>query len=121
MGSWKLLSGTIIEGSDTSVTDYTKDQEFIKIINEDHFGFFRHDLIKGVDSTAIFVSGGGRYTLDGNHYTEYLEYCNYREWEGHQFDFEVELNGDSLIITGKEEVPELDVDRINSETYIRIK
>jgi len=73
VGTWKLLSGTTIQGKDTVVTDYTKGQSFIKIINGTHFAFFNHDLNMGKDSSnAIFVSGGGKYSLDGNKYTEVL-------------------------------------------------
>jgi hypothetical protein len=35
-GTWKLLTGTLIENGDTVVTDYTKGKEFIKIINKTH-------------------------------------------------------------------------------------
>ena len=38
-GTWKLLTGTLIEKNDTAVTDYTKGKEFIKIINDTHFAF----------------------------------------------------------------------------------
>ncbi|MDZ7612927.1 MAG: hypothetical protein U5K51_03820 [Flavobacteriaceae bacterium] len=38
-GSWKLLSGTLIEKGDTVVTDYTKNISFIKIINDSHLLF----------------------------------------------------------------------------------
>ena len=41
-GTWKLLTGTIIEKGDTTVTDYTKDRSFIKIINDSHFSFLNH-------------------------------------------------------------------------------
>ncbi|MDQ6762056.1 MAG: hypothetical protein M3015_05445, partial [Bacteroidota bacterium] len=51
-GTWKLLSGTTIENGDSTVTDYTKDKEFIKIINDTHFAFLSHDLNKGKDSVA---------------------------------------------------------------------
>ena len=80
-GTWKLISGTTITGNDTTVTDYTKDQSMIKIINETHFAFLRHDLNMGKDASPIYESGGGHYTLAGEQYTEYLEYCNHREWE----------------------------------------
>ncbi|MGK0366482.1 MAG: putative ferredoxin-like protein [Saprospiraceae bacterium] len=60
VGTWKLLSGTTIKGKDTIVTDYTQRQEMIKIINETHFAFLRHDLKNGRDSNAIFVAGGGK-------------------------------------------------------------
>ena len=78
-GTWKLISGMTIQKRDTTTMDYTKDQNSIKIINDSHFSFLRHDLSKGKDSTAIFVSGGGRYSLKGNEYEEQLEFCNYRE------------------------------------------
>src|ERR1041385_5039520 len=77
-GTWKLLTGTLIEKGDTTVTDYTKGKEFIKIINETHFAFLDHDLNKGKDSTAEFSCGGGSYSLDNDQYTEHLQYCNDR-------------------------------------------
>ena len=78
IGTWKLISGTTIKGTDTMTTDYTINQEMIKIINDSHFAFLRHDLNGGKDSTAIYVAGGGRYTVDGNIYTEHLDYLNYQ-------------------------------------------
>src|SRR5215218_10750968 len=81
MGTWQLLSGTLIEKGDTTVTDYTKNISFIKIINDTHFAFLQHDLNKGKDS-AVFVAGGGQYSLKDSLYTEHLQYCSAREWEG---------------------------------------
>ena len=65
-GTWKLLTGTLIEKGDTTITDYTKDLSFIKIINDSHFSFLQHDTRK--DSTN-FSAGGGRYELKENTYT----------------------------------------------------
>src|SRR5215467_16142718 len=69
-GTWKLLTGTLIEKGDTTITDYTKDKSFIKIINDSHFAFLQHDLKR--DSASGFSAGGGRYELNGNKYTEHL-------------------------------------------------
>jgi hypothetical protein len=122
VGTWKLLEGTIIEKGDTTVTDYTKDKSFIKIINDTHFSFTLHDLGKGKDSaTAVFSAGAGRYTLEGDAYTEYLEYCSAREWEGHDFHFTVIIRNDTLIQTGEEKIESAGVSRLNTEKYIRIK
>ena len=121
IGTWKMVSGMTIEGRDTVITDYTKDQEMIKIINKSHFAFFRHDLNNGRDSSAIFVSGGGKYSLKGNKYTEYLEYCNYREYENNSFELEFEIKGDTLITSGIEKIEELNVNHINIEKFIRMK
>lgn len=120
-GTWKLLSGMVIEKGDTTVTDYTKNVSFIKIINDTHFSFLQHDLKKGKDSAAVFVAGGGRYSLTDSAYTEHLEYCSAREWEGNDFTFAVTLKGDTLVQRGIEKVKAAGVNRINSETYIRVK
>ncbi|GAA4274809.1 hypothetical protein U6A24_11845 [Aquimarina gracilis] len=120
IGTWKLISGTTIKGNDTVVIDYTQQQEMIKIINETHFAFLRHDLNKGQDSTAIFVAGGGKYFLKNNIYVEYLEYFNNRAWEGNSFEFEYTIRGDTLITKGVEKIEELKVDYFNIEKYCRV-
>jgi hypothetical protein len=121
VGSWQLLSGTLIEKGDTVVTDYTKNISFIKIINESHFAFLQHDLNKGQDSAASFSAGGGYYTLKDSLYTEHLEYCTARNWEGHDFSFTMTIKGDTLIQSGVEVIESEGVNRKNTEKYIRIK
>lgn len=121
VGTWKLISGMIIKKNDTTIIDYTRNQTMIKIINETHFAFLKHDLNKGKDSTAVFGSGGGSYSLVNDQYTEHLEYCSYREWEDHHFSFTVSIKNDTLIQAGIEKIESLAVDQINIEKYIRIK
>lgn len=120
-GTWKLLSGTLIEKGDTTVTDYTKNQSFIKIINNSHFAFLLHDLKNGKDSSAVFSSGGGSYSLKDSLYTEHLEYCSDRQWEGHDFQFTVTIQNDTLTQKGVEKIEKIGVDRINIERYVRVK
>ena len=120
-GSWKLLSGTLIEKGDTTVTDYTKSLEMIKIINATHFSFLNHDKNKGSDSTASFAAGGGKYTLNNDEYTEFLEYCSDRQWEGHEFKFRIQIKDDTLIQTGTEVIENLGINRLNIEKYVRLK
>ena len=62
-GTWKLLTGTLIEKGDTVVTDYTIGKAFIKIINDDHFAFLTHDLSKGKNADSMFSCGGGGYSV----------------------------------------------------------
>jgi hypothetical protein len=120
-GTWRLLTGTLIENGDSTVTDYTRNVSFIKIINDTHFAFLQHDLNQGRDSTAVFVAGGGRYTLTDSLYTEHLEYCSDRAWEGNDFSFTVTVKNDTLVQQGMEQVDEAGVNRLNIEKYVRIK
>jgi len=121
-GTWKLQTGTLIEKGDTTVTDYTKKLSFIKIINGDHFAFLNHDLNKGKDTaTAAFSAGGGKYTLKDSTYTEHLEYCNDRQWEGNDFSFTITITNDTLVQTGVEKVESAGVNRLNIERYVRVK
>jgi hypothetical protein len=119
-GTWQLVKAILIDKGDTTVTDYTKNISFIKVINETHFAFLQHDLNKGQDS-AVFVAGGGTYSLKDSLYTEQLEYCSAREWEGSDFDFTIALRGDTLIQSGVEKVVSAGVNRINIEKYIKVK
>ncbi len=119
-GTWKLVSGTMITGKDTVVTDYTKGQEMIKIINASHFAFLKHGL-KGTADSATYDSGGGSYELAENQYTEHLQYCTEREWEGHDFKFTVSVSNDTLVQTGLEKLENLGIDRIIIERYAKIK
>jgi hypothetical protein len=121
-GTWKLLSGTVIEKNDTIVTDYTQNKEFIKLINDSHFSFLGHDLSQGKDSaTAFFTAGGGKYTLKDSAYTEHLEYCSDRSWEKNDFSFTITIHNDTLIQQGIEKVEATGVNRLNIEKYIRMK
>ncbi|WP_224751019.1 lipocalin-like domain-containing protein [Mucilaginibacter pankratovii] len=120
-GTWKLISAVKIIKADTAITYPEKGQEdeMIKVINGDHFAFFKHDLKKG--GKPIFDSGAGTYSLTGDNYTENLQYCNYREWEGHSFNFKVSFKGDTLQQKGIEKIDSLKIDQEIVETYIRIK
>lgn len=120
-GSWQLITGTLIEKGDTVITDYTKNISFIKIINGTHFAFLQHDLNKGKDSMVTFTSGGGKYTVNDSLYTEYLEYCNAREWEGNDFKFSYVIKNDTLIQKGIEKIENQGINRVNIEKYVRIK
>ena len=121
-GTWQLISGTTIEKGDTAITDYTQKLSFIKIINDSHFAFLKHDLNKGKDTaSASFGAGGGSYILKDSSYTEHLEYCNDRQWENNDFTFTVIIKNDTLIQSGIEKVESEGINRINIEKYVRVK
>ena len=120
-GTWRLVSGTTITKGVSVVTDYTKDSKFIKIINDDHFAFLKHDINSPKDSTNHFDAGGGAYTLDGNQYTEHLDFYSDRNWEGKPFQFTVSISNDTLTQRGQEKVEGAGVDREIIERYVREK
>lgn len=120
-GTWKLIKGTTIEKGDTVEKDYTNNVSFIKIINETHFAFLLHDLNKGKDTAPVFTAGGGSYSLRDSLYTEHLEYCSDRNWEGNDFKFIIHIQNDTLIQSGVEKVESAAIERINIEKYIRVK
>ncbi len=117
-GTWQLVSGTIIEKGDSVFTDYTSKNKMFKIINRTHFAFLNHDMNKGKDSTVMFSAGGGRYELKGDQYTEYLQYCSDRAWEGNTFRFTVAIRNDTLMQTGMETIEATKVNRMNIEKYV---
>jgi hypothetical protein len=120
-GTWQLITGALIEKGDTTITDYTKDLAFIKIINDSHFAFLKHDLTKGKGESKNFDAGGGTYTLSDSLYTEHLDYYRTKEWEGGKFSFVVTIKNDTLTQTGIEKVESAGINRINTEVYVRLK
>jgi len=119
-GTWQLISATTITKGVSSITDYTKGQQMIKIINDSHFAFMQHDLNAPKDSSNNFDAGGGSYTLTGDQYTEHLDYYKDRNWEGKPFTFTVTVQNDTLIQKGIEKVDKEGIDRIIIEKYVRL-
>ena len=119
-GTWQLISGTVTEKGKTTVTDYTQNRSFIKIINATHFAFLNHALKNGRDSAA-FDAGGGRYLLKDSLYTEHLEYYTAKEWENHDFTFTISIRNDTLIQRGIEKIENTGINRLNVEKYVRLK
>ena len=69
----------------------------------------------------MFEAGGGTYSLTDSTYTENLDYCSAREWEGNSFTFSIAIHNDTLIQKGIEKIEKSVIDRLNIEKYIRIK
>lgn len=121
-GTYKTVENTTIKGKDTIFFQVDPTMtEMIKRFNVNNFAFFNHDLNTGQDNTSLFVSGAGTYSWDGDKYSENLDCCIFRPWEGKQFDFKLQINGDTLIQEGLEEIPELGINEYITEKYVRIK
>ena len=121
-GTWKLVSAVTVTKGDSVITYPVKGQEdeMIKVINGDHFAFFKHDL-KKPGSKPVFDSGAGTYSLHGDNYNENLQYCNYREWENHSFNFKLVFKGDTMQQKGIEKIDSLKINHEIVETYVKIK
>jgi hypothetical protein len=117
-GTWQLFAGMTITGKDT--VNYPTDFRMIKVINDTHFAFLRHDKNPPKDSSNHFDAGGGNYTLSGNQYTEHLDYYIDRNWEGKPFTFTVEIRNDTLIQAGIEKVDAAHIDHKIVEKYVRV-
>ncbi len=115
-GTWKLVYGEIKERDSLQIKDLSK-SDFIKILNKDHFAFFNQPK----DGEEGFYGGAGTYELNGNAYTETLQYIEYEAIRGHKFAFNVEVKGDTLIQSGVEDVPEAGIKRHIVEKYIRVE
>ncbi|KAA2243341.1 lipocalin-like domain-containing protein [Chitinophaga agrisoli] len=120
-GTWRLISGATITKGDTVTIDYTKGTRMIKIINDHHFAFLKHDIDAPKDSANHFDAGGGSYTLEGVTYTEHLDYYSDRNWEGKTFTFTVDISNDTLTQKGIEKVEGAGVDHEIIERYVREK
>ncbi|WP_419800878.1 hypothetical protein [Mucilaginibacter sp.] len=121
IGTWQLVSATTITKGDSSVTDFTKNQQMIKIINATYFAFLKHDRQSPKDSINHFDAGGGNYTLKGNQYTEHLDFYADKNWEGKSFNFTISIKNDTLTQKGIEKVEKANIDRVIIEKYVRIK
>ncbi len=53
--------------------------------------------------------------LTDSSYTEHLEYCSDRNWEGHDFPFTITIHNDTLTQSGVEKIEAIDVDKPNTE------
>jgi len=120
-GTWRLITHTTITKGVSAVTDYTKNQKFLKIINDTHFAFLTHQLNTKKDSSNHFDAGGGSYTLVGDQYTEHLDFYSDKNWEGKAFKFTVKIENDTLIQQGIEKVEKENINQTIIERYVREK
>jgi len=120
-GTWQLLTSTTATKGVSSITDYRSTQGMIKIFNDTHFAFLKHDLNPAKDSTNHFYAGGGTYALTGNKYVEHLDFYGDRNWEHKTFKFTLSMSKDTLIQKGVEKVEKEKIDRLIIERYLRLE
>lgn len=115
-GSWKMVYAEIIENDSLKLKDLSN-TTFIKIINKTHFSFFNQEN----SGNTNFYSGAGTYKLIDNNYKEILEFTTVKAIKNHEFSFQVEIKGDTLIQSGIEKVEAAGINRQIIEKYIKLK
>ena len=116
VGTWRMFYAESIE-NDSVIIKNLDSTSFIKIINDNHFAFFNQTL----GNQEVFYGGGGSYTLEGDKYTEVLNYTSVKSLRNHSFPFTVKIKGDTLIQSGIEFVKKANLNRKIIEKYIRVK
>ena len=94
IGTWQLVSGEV--GGQDSLGNGT----MIKMISAKHFMFMSYDKSKMKTTGA----GSGSYTLNGNTYTEHIDFIDVSGGEGlagTDVAFTVKVEGDTLTQTGE--------------------
>ncbi len=97
LGTWQLISTKYGDAKDFS--DFPKEQRRVKLITATHFTWVQYDAgSKKVDSMA-----GGPYTLEGNSYTETIEFVGtgMETYLGKKQLFTIKVDGDKLNQSGQ--------------------
>ena len=68
----------------------------IKIISKKHFVFVNQDTSR----EESYGFGGGTYSLEGDSYTENIEFFRYTDFIGESFSYKSELKDDQWTMSG---------------------
>jgi len=99
-GTWRLVSGTS-KTADTTREYSQMHYRGIKMIYENHFALVGRYIR---DGDTLDNYGGGSYVIEGNNYTETVNYHKYGPWIGETIPFEVEVRNDTLIQKGPRKI-----------------
>jgi hypothetical protein len=97
LGAWRLASFKYGESSNWS--DAPTDQRRIKLITETHFTWVAYELA----SKKVLSMAGGPFTLNGETYTETIEFAGegMTEYLGKKQSFKIRVEGDKLTQSGQ--------------------
>jgi hypothetical protein len=109
-GVWELVTAKETP-PDTTIQYSGTDHRQIKIITKSHFAFIYQKAGgekftgEGTDEQVLkraksFFAGGGTYSLDGDTYTEHIEFFFHPNFIGMSIPFKVKIEGDRLVQTG---------------------
>ncbi len=94
-GTWELVSAQWIFEDTTEFPNSEYDRE-IKMIGKTNFLVIRQDTT----NDELFFSGGGTYVLDGDSYTESLEFASWVTDIGSTLTYECSYEDSLWVITG---------------------
>lgn len=108
-GVWELVSGKYT--SPDTTFEYS-DWEAIKVITKSYFATVDQKPNRpkfsegGTDSELLaayktFIANGGKYTLEGDTYTEHLKFFSNPNLVNTSASFKYQVKGDQLILSGK--------------------
>ena len=103
-GAWELVAARNVPADPDFSLKKTRQ---IKIITKTHFAFLSQDRLPAKPSAAelaaaakSYSAGGGTYKLEGDAYTEHIEFFAVPKFVGTSITFKVKWEGDEWIQTG---------------------
>jgi hypothetical protein len=95
-GTWELVSGKMTWADSSISYPYSEYHRMIKIISKKHFVFINQDTT--LEEYSDF--GGGTYSLEGDIYTEHIEFFSSSDFIGKSFSFKSEVKGNQWTMSG---------------------
>ncbi len=119
-GTWKLVEyKSFVDGKVTWTVPGNADGEQLKSWSGEYFLFVGEFIADGTTNPNY---GNGTYTLDGNHYTEHIDFHVSKDYSGVDERLLIEFKGDTLIQINPVNVDwTYDKDNYRMEKYVRVK
>lgn len=105
-GSWKIVAQIDHDSGQTDWEDFGSGLIYQKHLTPTHFTWFSYNP----EDDVLEGAGGGSYTLEGNTYTEHIEFFHPADagYVGQSIVFTAEVDGDTWIHRGMGELVEFD-------------
>ena len=91
LGEWEFVSSRAVLPDTIMYNENRDDRIGLYFFSDSHWGF-----IASTPDKEYLRSGWGTYTIDGNKYTEYVQFQEASELIGSSIEFEFEIVGDTL-------------------------
>jgi hypothetical protein len=97
LGTWQLTSAKYGDAKD--FTDFPKELRRVRLINATHFTWVQYDS----QSKKVASLAGGPYTLQGDAYTETIEFAGegMESYLGKKQIFKIKVDGDKFLQSGQ--------------------